>query len=707
MGQTTNVFTFFGATIKKADLLYQQLAYRNALPLYLSVVEKDSMNLHASQRIADCYFRLGDMESTEKWYAVVAGMPDAEPRHLYQYAQILTIRGKYEEAHRWFTLYTASESDPRAAAKLEFIDRLSYYMRDSILYQINSVTFNSDQSDFSPQFYNEGIVFVSARDRDLFIKRQPTTAQNDKEAMLSVFLADTASNEVVLFNQQTLRSGFHDGPVCFYNGGKKMSFSRNNLEGGKPVAHEGRVNLKLYFAETGNRMETKSFESFPFNGDGYSIGHPWVSGDGSMLLFASNMPGGEGGADLYISRNIEGQWQTPQNLGPTVNTLGDEYYPYQANDSTLYFSSNGLGGLGGLDLYVCYIKEGVFSLPRNLGYPLNTSSDDFSLVVDSTGRGGLFASNRPGGVGYDDIYSFSVRSFFLDGKVVERHDSTAHISNAMVVLRDANGTSLDSALSDARGHFSFDLEFDREYSFHVSKAGYSWVDSAAFSTRSRALGHRSVSLALWKQTLFAKGIIYSNESQSRLPGATVKLVELRTGRADSLETDSTGVYSFLLEPGKKYAITTSHHGFLARDLNIDTHNLFDGELLNDLVLEEEYLDKVVMQFETDQSFILSSEISKLEQIYKDLLRFPKAMLHISAFADSRGTHEHNQSLSDRRASTAVDYFVHKGIDRGRIHAFGFGESLLLNECSNGVDCSQVEHAANRRAELKLQRVEGD
>jgi outer membrane protein OmpA-like peptidoglycan-associated protein len=701
-GQSTNVFSFFGKNFTKAEVLYEQLAYRNALPLYLSVVEKDSANTVAWQRIADCYFKLGEVAEAEKWYAKLAEIPNSDPLQLYQYAQILTIRGKYKEAHKWLEKYTeAVGDDVRATSKLEFIDHISYYMRDSILYEVTRAPFNSDQSDFSPQYFDKGVVFVSARDRDLFFKHQPTTAQNENEAMLSVFYAPANDEKVTLFHEEKLQSSFHDGPVCFYDFGNKMSFSRNNLHGKKPVTSDGRVNLKLYFTETNNRSSS-STEAFPFNDDSYSIGHPWVSEDGELLIFASNMPSGFGGADLYMSRKQGGKWQEPENLGPTINTLGDEFYPYHANDSTLYFSSNGLGGLGGLDIYVSYKKNGVYSVPRNLGYPLNTSSDDFSLVTDHSGRHGLFSSNRPGGEGYDDIYAFSVKSFFLDGHVVERLDSSQHIAGATVTLRDEKGNALDTAISDARGRFSFDLSFDREYHFHVAKEGYTWVDSSAFSTRQRVLGHTSIKLGLWRHSLFAKGIIYSNESQSELKGATVILTDLQTGKQDSVVTDSTGIYRFLLQPGKNYKIGTSHHGFLPRELEINTHKIFDGNLLNDLVLEEVYIDKVVVQFEFDESDILDTELGKLDRMYKDLVRRPKTKLHISAFADSQGTHEHNQGLSDRRAAATVNYMIKKGIDRSRIEAKGFGESLLLNECSNGVDCEQHEHAVNRRAELKVQ-----
>ena len=149
LAQSSNISTLFTGNFRKAEILYNQFAYRNALQLYLFVVEKNPANYVARQRIADCYFRLGEIEEAEKWYAELAKTPDINPKYKYQYAQILSIQRKYADSQKWFGEYLAGASgDPRTASKLEFIDHLNYYLRDSILYTIKNEPYNSDQSDF-------------------------------------------------------------------------------------------------------------------------------------------------------------------------------------------------------------------------------------------------------------------------------------------------------------------------------------------------------------------------------------------------------------------------------------------------------------------------------------------------------------------------------------------------------------------------------
>ncbi len=706
MGQSSNISTLFTSNFKKAETLYGQLAYRNALQLYLYVVEKDPANEVAKERVADCYFRLGNIPEAEKWYAALANAPGVDPKYKYQYAQILSIEGKYAESHEWYREYlNIVRDDPRAKAKLDFIEHLDYYLRDSLLYDITNEPYNSDQSDFAPQYYKDGIVFSSARNREIFVKHQSFSALNDKEAMLNIFYASPDAEiekDAVLFYQHELNSPYHDGPACFYDGGKRIAFSRSNLKAGKPVAASGRVNLELYFAETAEQNKIRAVEPFRFNDDGYSIGHPWISDDGNTLYFSSDMPGGQGGADLYKTELKNGKWETPQNLGPSINTMGDEFYPFVANDTTLYFSSNGHGGLGGLDIYLSYLKPSFYSPPKNLGFPLNTSRDDFSLIINRSGRNGLFSSNRSGGAGYDDIYRFTVKSYFLEGNVVERGDSSQTIAGAVVWLKDESGLVMDSTSTDASGHFNFDLAFDRNYSLSASKKDYSWIDELRFSTHSRAIGHSTLILTLWKHDLFAKGIVYSNESQKPLPNAWVTLHNVTDGTIDSLETDQTGAYSFLVEPNKKFQIQALKESFLPEEVDLNTKGIYHGNLLNDMLLEEKFLDKVVIQFDFDKADIRDSEIVKLETLHKDLRKRKLSRLHIGAYADSHGTNEYNQDLSDRRAISVLKYFANAGVDVRRITTIGFGETLLLNRCSDGVVCNDEEHSKNRRAELKVQ-----
>lgn len=710
--QSSNITTIFLSSFEKAERMYHHLAYKNALELYLYAVERDPENYVARQRIADCYFRLGNINEAERRYGELANIEQADPIYKYQYAQVLSILGKYGDAERWFTAYaTANNNDARAREKLDFIYLISYYFRDSVLYDITHEPYNSDQSDFGPHYYNDRIVFVSARDRDLFVKRKSLSAIDENESHLNVYSAplENANGEedVIPFYKNDLNSILHDGPITFFDNEKQIAFTRNNTRNGKPnVNKQGRVNLKIFFAKLDADNQLSKLKDFPYNDDDYSVGHPWVSENGNTLLFASDMPGGLGGVDLYQSMFVSGSWTKPVNLGPQVNTMGDEFYPFLVNDSSLYYASNGHGGLGGLDIFVSYGGSGKeFGFPSNVGFPLNTSADDFSLVIDKSGRGGLFASNRPGGLGYDDIYRFKVKSFFLTGKVVDRDDSTAVIANATVALYDEKGVAIKTMQSDKNGIVHFDLNFDKDYMLTASKENYSWIDSLTYSTQTRFMGGDSVLIPLWKQSLFAKGIVYSNETQSVLPGAKVQLDNLTDGVTETIIVDSLGEYAFNVEPNKKYKISASKDGHIEREFGLNTKNIYKGNLINDLLLEEVFIDKAVVQFDFDKYDLKPEAIEKLRPLLKSLKKRKASTLNIGAHADAYGTRQYNQLLSERRAKAVLDFFVRNGIQRSRIEAIGFGEELLLNNCSEGTDCTEEENSINRRAEIKVQLPE--
>jgi len=381
--------------------------------------------------------------------------------------------------------------------------------------------------------------------------------------------------------------------------------------------------------------------------------------------------------------------------------MGDEFYPFLANDSTLYFSSTGHGGLGGMDIYVSQKRGGSWSTPENLGFPLNTSSDDFSLIMSHDGRQGMFSSDRAGGLGYDDIYRFTVKSFSIVGRTVDKLEPSKAVPAAKIVVTDDSGEWSNEIVSNDEGYFYLDVPFDKSFHFSSEKTGYTWMDTLNFSTHGRKLGRDSVVLKLWPRSLFAKGTIYSNESQLKLPDATVVLRNITDGTIDSLLTDG-GLYLFELRPNKKYVIGALRDGFISREFELNTTGILSGSLVNDMVLEEEFKEKFVLQFDFDKWDIKPENRAPLDKAARAMQRNKKYHLNVGAHADSQGTHEYNLDLSNKRANEIVKYLEAQGVNSSRITAIGFGEELLLNKCSNGAICHDAEHAKNRRAELKVQ-----
>jgi outer membrane protein OmpA-like peptidoglycan-associated protein len=207
----------------------------------------------------------------------------------------------------------------------------------------------------------------------------------------------------------------HEGPLTFDKMGENIYFTRNNNDGSKASYTKGKARLKIYTSEIRASKWGEPTE-LPFNENESDACHPSISADGDKMFFASNRVGGYGGMDLYLcEKGTDGKWGKPVNLGPKINTAKNEVFPFIHADGTLFFSSDGLIGAGGLDLFYSQPnRKGGFQAPKNLGRVFNTDQDDFGLIVDLDRKNGYFSSNRSGGVGEDDIYNFHAPEALID-----------------------------------------------------------------------------------------------------------------------------------------------------------------------------------------------------------------------------------------------------------------------------------------------------
>jgi len=707
--QSTNISTLFYGRVKKADIYFNHYAYRNALHLYLHANDRDPKNAYVKQQIAECYFKLHNPEEAEKWYAQVIEDPKSAPSVKYKYGEVLSMNGKYEESKKWFAEYLKDNPDSHSARdKVDFLDRIEYYENDSLQFIVANTGFNTDHSEYGAHYFHKGIAFTSSRDIDALIKHKAFDAVDEDESLLNMYYVPSPSfgqfGKVQPLHHDKIKSYLHEGPMAFYSGDTKAVFNRTNLKRRRPIRDaEGKAHLQIYFADINELNSLSNITAFEHNNPRFSVAHPSVSPDGRFMVFSSTMPGGEGSADIYLSENINGKWTIPQEIGSNVNTEGDESFPYLANDTTLYFSSNGHGSLGGLDVLVSYKRKGVFTRPINFGGPLNTRYDDFAFATDQAGRQGYIASNRPGGNGLDDIYYFIANYFFLKGIASGTFPEGAVSGADLTAIDRSTGKIVGSAKTDDKGYFSMRLPFDADLTVKASKEGYDSNKDINISTRGPVLGIDSLNLSMWKHQLFAKGKIYSNESQQPLTGVSIRSTNLADGKVEETNTGEAGEYSVLLRPEKKYNIEFSKPGYVTKNLEISTAGMVRGDLLNDIVLEEEFLSAGVINFEYKRSRVTPASMKVINPMVDALKQNPAAKVNIAAHADARGSSDYNQRLTEDRARNTMKYFVKQGIDAKRIAYQGFGEKLVLNRCSDGVKCPENEHAVNRRAEIKVQR----
>ena len=708
--QSTNISTLLHSNVKKGDQFFDHFAYRNALKIYLHAHEKDSGNYYLREKIGTCYFKLHDPESAEIWFGTLAKETDIHAEIKFEYAEALSMNGKYDESKIWFEKYLADKpGDKLAQEKVQFLNHISDYTKKEDRFFIMPVNnINTDHSEYGAHYFHSGIVFASSRDSDPLIKHKPADGINPNESLLNIYYAVPEMNneggQVIPFHSEHLKTVFHEGPMAFYDNYSKGAFTQSNVNNGRGVRDEyGQVNLQINFAEVAHLGALKNITPFEHNHEAFSNAHPSFASDGKVMYFSSTRNLGFGESDIYYSEWVNGHWTIPVNAGPEINTREDESFPFLANDTTLYFSSNGHGTLGGLDLYVSHKSKGVFSRPVNLGYPANTRFDDFSLVTDSTGRIGFIASNRPGGKGLDDIYFFISNYYVLVGTVRELSVKQTPLAGTKITAFNPKGDIIDSVSSDDNGNYRLELPFDQDFTIAGAKEGYETLEGLRFNTKGKPLGVDSLTLPMWKHGLYAKGKIYSRETQTALKGSTVVLKNLTVNTADSLVVEETGEYSFLIGPNRQYEIVVKKDGFVQGELKLNTKGIFEGELLNDFVLEEVYIEKEVILFEYNEIGISAESKKVLERILRTLKKVNSTTLYIGAHADSRGTIENNLLLSYRRATATMDYLVKNGISKQRIEAVGFGEELILNRCSDGVECPEDDHSKNRRAEIKIQK----
>jgi len=467
--------------------------------------------------------------------------------------------------------------------------------------------------------------------------------------------------------------------------------------------------------------------------------HPSLSDDGNALYFASTMPGGYGESDIYVAYRVGSSWGTPENLGPEINSEGRDQFPFIAKDGTLYYASDGIAGLGGLDIFKSRLIDGNWASPKNMGAPVNSNSDDFGLIMETESRSGYFTSRRAGGSGLDDIYSFrKTDCITLSGTVTDEETGTA-VANARVMIKDQDGAVVYENDADANGMFSTCLDAENNYTVTANHENYSRTGTENISTygmteKSASLqvtmsnkpeeevaagtddgatpdnGDNSANSAedVTANTADAGGCtlsgrVFDNATGNGLAGSKVTLQAL-TGGAQETYSDASGNYSFSITADTDYKVYSNTTDFYTANMSFKTI-ADDCSKSLDIGLDRIEMNKAItlehIYYDLGSANIRQDAVPELEKLVSLMNENPGISVTLCSHTDSRGNDSNNLDLSQRRAQAAVEYIVSRGIDAGRITPTGFGESQLLNECADGVTCSDEKHQQNRRTEFKV------
>jgi len=760
--------------LKKAKRNMEMLNYIGAIELYNQILEKDDI-AEAKINIAECFRKISDSENAEYWYGQVVRLPEAEPIHNLYYGQSLQRNGKCDLAKEWYEKYISTvPDDMRGQYLVEACDYESDLMtKNAGIYDIEHPDFNSNLDDFTPVYFKEGLVFASERDKGTAVKRTHSWTGNP---FLELYYVEAKPAEgegcgnfdygnPEKFSGKKLNTKFHDAAVTFNKDQSEIFFTRNNITDGKVgKSDDNIVKLKVFSASNTGGSNWGKPEGLPFNSDEYSVAHPTLTTDGTRLYFSSDMPGGFGGMDIYVSEKESGRWGPPMNLGPAVNTEGNEVFPYYHAKERLYFSSDGQIGLGGLDLYYMDdLGEGQWGVVTNIGYPLNSISDDFGIAMNEEGTCGHFSSDRDGGAGRDDIYSFRKTASPVEILVYDK-DTKEPIEGA-TVINDCTGNTLTT---NAEGKVTIDMKMNECCNFAASMEEYS-DNSEEGCTKDISIGDPVfVEIPLEAESKFElEGVVFDSETGLPLPGATIELTNDCEDVVQTVIADSTGGFTFPLVEDCCYTVRGSMNDYLAasvkdqctRDMveattlqatlnlmpimigvtepvpnnNDPTNNdsnrlnpgdpgyveggdptdLYDTRTGGEVPAWEVSPDNrnkevgepaaylVHIYYDFDQSYIREEDYPELTNLLNLLADNSEYVVEIGSHTDSRGSFAYNKSLSQRRAESVVRWLTDNGVSKDRLVPVGYGENNNVNQCANQIPCSEQEHQLNRRTEFRI------
>ncbi len=479
------IFTFLTtqaqeAKLASADKQYEKYAYVDAIKTYERVAEKGYKSVDLFQKLGNAYYFNAELDKANRWYTELFAMNQpVDAEYYYRYSQTLKSVGDYAKANEMLAIFNQKNADDlRAQLYAKHKNYLEDIKANSGRYKVENIGINSEYSDYGTAFYDNKLVFASARDTGgVFNRKHQWTNQSFTKIYASEIKPDGSMLEPEKFNT-SLNSKFNEATPVFTRDGKTVYFTRNNYNKGKRGKNSDKATLlKIYKGVLENGKWTNITE-LPFTSNDFSTAHPALSIDEKTLYFASDMPGTLGQSDLFkVAINSDGTFGTPENLGNKINTEGRETFPYITEENELYFASDGQLGLGGLDVFVTQINnDGSYGEIKNVGEPVNGPKDDFAFIIDVKTRFGFFSSNRDGGKGYDDIYKFQetrqLKCEQLLSGVITDKESGLPIANARVTLSDASFKVIKTIYADHEGKYTFEVECGTAYYVKAESKDY-------------------------------------------------------------------------------------------------------------------------------------------------------------------------------------------------------------------------------------------
>jgi outer membrane protein OmpA-like peptidoglycan-associated protein len=704
---------------KYADKFFTTFNFEAAAQNYESLLDKKDIDkTYVLTRLGDSYRLMNNTIDAEKWYAKAVNSESVTPQTVYHYAQMLRSNSKYSAAEEVFAKYQSLQNNGEVNKIIDGLNNIDQLIVPKDFYEVKITPINTKQSDFAPFVYQNEMYFAS-NGRPSATDKQDLWTQ---EPFLQIFKVDVSGYDqfgnVSILEDKKLNGIYHDGPVFVDPITKDLYITRNNYVNKKYTKDEEKnVNLKIMRKaqnENGDWSSSELMDDFPFNSDDYSVGHVSISPDGKTMYFASDMPhvDAAGGVDLYSCTRNGDTWGDLKNLGPKINTLGHERFPFINAEGHLFFASDGHPGLGGMDLYEAISDaNGNWTSVFNMGAPLNTNYDDFALVLKDKVREGYFTSNRPSEFGDDDIYSFKDLGIKLIGIVVDAKTGAPICYSGVEMLLGVSEKGNMNTACD--GAFQFPVQVGKEYNFEACAKEYACNKQITASTKGLKPGSVvEVKIPLVQESKFGiTVVVIDKKTKAPIASSKVNFYDGCNSQRSINQSDTNGSSNYNGESECLYNIGAMASGYFPKDTILSTAGISEDveviiELTNDGMIDvggegEEGIVFYHIYYDFDQSYIRGDAHPDLQVVLDFMLENPTAVVQIESHTDARAPYQYNIDLSKRRADAAKAWLQSKGIEETRLMTVGFGEIRPVNGCIDDIQCTEKEHQLNRRTEFRI------
>lgn len=703
--------------LDKANELYKTNQYAEAAELYeqaLDELEKDGKanrnNLNLKTKLAYCYRMNNKMGMAEALYAEVVQDPKAKPDTYYYYGEALMGNGKYEAAKKWFLDYQRLEpNDEKGRLMAEACDKVAFIPSFFQDIEVTDFVHNSPADDNAPVAWHGGILFSSDREQGIKLLKEKSgwTGRDYLNLYLSEKTADNTYLEPKEFSSRLSEVNKNVGNASVTADGAEIYFTRNDNELNK----QNTYSLQIFRAENGGNGRWKNVEKLPFCSPNFNFMHPAISPDGKKLFFATNKSGGMGGTDLWVADRNGSGWGAPVNLGPVVNTLVNEGFPFVDNQGRLFFCSKGHPGFGGFDIfYTSQDADGQWSAPVNVGRPVNSPFDDISISFNNDLKTGMFTSSRNGGD--DDIYLFHASGINseeqplvpISAKQEELHatGNSGGYAAVGVNLKEENPLQPIENQADETEVEIPEVKPEKA----PTAAGTAEKPAPAVSSPVENKNKPSQELTPPLLVDHAPAVAPAESQQptqeeqvvpdEKRPSFGVEM-SLTTTAAETSAVAATATAGEMQQQAAVQPVPVGQLGaFLDFTKNLELGYLVAGQRFR---LDGATYDPEIWQ-------LTPKVTAMLDKLAAQLKIYPSLQVEISSHTESLGTDEGNLRLSQNRAATIAEYLTREGIAAERILVKGCGETMPLNHCRDGVECSLPEHLFNQRIEVKILAIDG-